>query len=151
MWVPTLVCLLATLDRGAQGGATFGGTVRSQALAAGSAAGALFSVRRELAGSVAVAALAPLPNGKPFALGAYAVSDIWVNPATGNDANSGATRAAAKRTLTAAWSMIPTSTQLTSRGFRLRLTAGRFTESMRERACSCPYRKHLVANWSRVA
>ena len=49
---------------------------------------------------------------------------IWVDPVRGKDARSGATRATALRTLTAAWNKIPARTAL-RRPYRIMITAGR--------------------------
>ena len=53
-----------------------------------------------------------LPDGKPFDIG-WASAGItarrrvlWVSPATGSDANSGATQAQAVQTFTRAWDMV---------------------------------------------
>ena len=60
--------------------------------------------------------------------GAPAVEQFWVDPAVGNDANSGASRTAAFRTLTEAWRRIPMNADL-ARGFQINLAAGTYPES----------------------
>ena len=60
--------------------------------------------------------------------GAPAFSQIWVDPAAGNDANSGASRALAVRTLSEAWRRVPINVDL-SVGFQINLTAGTYPES----------------------
>lgn len=64
------------------------------------------------------------PSGTgPYDPGSFTVQDLWVNPTTGDDGRTGATRAEALRTVNAAWNRIPTDTALTT-GYRLRLCAG---------------------------
>jgi hypothetical protein len=60
--------------------------------------------------------------------GAPAYTDIWVNPVSGNDANTGATRGAAVRTVEAAWWKVPRETALT-KAYRILLTPGDYQES----------------------
>ncbi|KAI7843290.1 hypothetical protein COHA_003122 [Chlorella ohadii] len=70
------------------------------------------------------------PTGAYFNMGTINVQDIWVDPKNGNNARSGLSESAAKRTLEAAWNMIPEATVLTSRGYRIRILPGRVTEAM---------------------
>ncbi|MFN2428094.1 MAG: DUF4215 domain-containing protein [Candidatus Binatia bacterium] len=58
--------------------------------------------------------------------GTPVLEDIWVDPVAGNNANSGATRMAAVRTLTEAWGRVPMSTTLAVTGYRIRLVAGTY-------------------------
>jgi hypothetical protein len=60
--------------------------------------------------------------------GAPAFNQIWVDPAAGNDGNSGASRAVAVRTLSEAWRRVPINVDL-STGFQINLTAGAYPES----------------------
>lgn len=60
--------------------------------------------------------------------GAPAFNQIWVDPAVGNDGNSGASRALAVRTLSEAWRRVPINVNLTT-GFQINLTAGTYPES----------------------
>jgi len=60
--------------------------------------------------------------------GAPAFNQIWVDPAAGNDANSGASRALAVRTLSEAWQRVPINVDL-STGFQINLMAGTYSES----------------------
>ena len=60
--------------------------------------------------------------------GAPAYNQIWVDPAAGNDGNSGASRALAVRTLSEAWRRVPINVDL-STGFQINLTAGTYPES----------------------
>ncbi|MFN2377580.1 MAG: DUF4215 domain-containing protein [Candidatus Binatia bacterium] len=60
--------------------------------------------------------------------GTPVLEDIWVDPVAGNDANSGATRMAAVRTLDEAWGRIPMSTTLATTGYRIRLVAGTYPQ-----------------------
>jgi hypothetical protein len=61
--------------------------------------------------------------------GAPAFNQIWVDPAAGNDVNSGASRALAVRTLSEAWRRVPINVDL-STGFQINLTAGTYAESV---------------------
>jgi len=56
------------------------------------------------------------------------VVDVWVDPAAGNDARSGASRDLAVQTLSEAWRRIPMGTTL-SLGVRINLVAGTYPES----------------------
>ena len=60
--------------------------------------------------------------------GARAFNQIWVDPSAGTDANSGASRALAVRTLSEAWRRVPANVDL-SAGFQINLTAGTYAES----------------------
>lgn len=61
--------------------------------------------------------------------GSPALTQIWVNPAAGNDASSGVSRALAVRTLSEAWRRVPVNVELTA-GFQINLTAGTYTEAV---------------------
>ena len=63
-----------------------------------------------------------------FDTGNPVVADVWVDPTAGNDAATGASRAAALRTLTEAWRRVPIATPLTQ-GVRINLVAGTYTAS----------------------
>lgn len=58
-----------------------------------------------------------------YSIGTPTLQDIWIDPLNGNDARSGATRAEALRSVTAAWQRIPRNQTLTT-GYRLQLMAG---------------------------
>ncbi len=60
--------------------------------------------------------------------GAPAFNQIWVDPAAGNDGNSGASRAVAVRTLSEAWRRVPINVDLLT-GFQINLTSGTYPES----------------------
>jgi hypothetical protein len=62
-------------------------------------------------------------------MGAPTLHDIWVDPVQGDDANSGATRALAVRTVANAWERIPSRTLLAETGYRILLVAGNYSES----------------------
>lgn len=64
-----------------------------------------------------------------YDIGSPSVSDLWVDPTNGNDANSGATRGSAVRTLTEAWNRIPHTTSPLTSGYRIMLVAGDYPES----------------------
>lgn len=78
-------------------------------------------VRRETAGTVG-------PDGR-FVMGRPELRDLWVDPLTGDDSRSGNSRAAALRTLSAAWNRIPQGTPLSGNGWRILLAAGSYPES----------------------
>src|SRR6266540_997183 len=56
------------------------------------------------------------------------VRDLWVDPVNGSDSNSGASRALAFRTITAAWDLVPSSVPLME-GVRIQLVAGTYSRS----------------------
>jgi len=57
-----------------------------------------------------------------YDLGTPIVTDLWVDPNAGNDANAGTSRSQALRTLYAAWSRLPATN--TTTGYRINLVAG---------------------------
>ena len=63
-----------------------------------------------------------------FDIGTPAVSEVWVDPVGGNDANSGATRGLAVKTVSEAWNRVPMERTL-SVGYRINLVAGTYPES----------------------
>jgi len=70
-------------------------------------------------------------GGGDYDIGNPILTDIWVDPAAGNDANSGATRSQSLRTVVAAWAKIPASTglnamALTATGYRIQLAPGAY-------------------------
>ena len=72
----------------------------------------------------------PMPTSPPtgpdrYVIGTVNVTDIWVDPVHGSDADSGSSRSQALRTVAAAWGRIPASTTL-GKGFRLQLVAGTY-------------------------
>ena len=71
----------------------------------------------------AAAASAQVPGAARYDIGAPAVTWVWVNPVTGNDAASGASNAPL-RTLTEAWNRIPANTVLTGHGYGIALMPG---------------------------
>jgi nuclear transport factor 2 (NTF2) superfamily protein len=62
-----------------------------------------------------------------YDIGTPAVTDLWVDAAHGNDGNSGASRAAALRTISAAWDRVPSGGTLATTGYRIMLAAGTYT------------------------
>jgi len=64
-----------------------------------------------------------------YDIGSPTVTDLWVDPVRGNDANAGNSRTAAFRTLTEAWNRVPINTTLTT-GFRINLVAGTYSDSI---------------------
>ncbi|HAM22861.1 MAG TPA: right-handed parallel beta-helix repeat-containing protein [Actinobacteria bacterium] len=71
----------------------------------------------------------PVGNNGRYDIGTFSGTDVWVNPATGSDSNSGATRGSALRTVGAAWGRIPRNQTLTT-GYRIQLVAGTYPESV---------------------
>ena len=61
----------------------------------------------------------------PGSLARFQGVDVWVDPVAGNDANDGAARTSAVRTVDEAWQRIPMGAHLTT-GYRLRLLPGRY-------------------------
>jgi hypothetical protein len=78
-----------------------------------------------LAALALVASLAPLV--RPATPAAAATITIWVDPVAGNNANNGATRGTAVRTIANAWGRIPASTTLTS-PYTISLVPGTYAE-----------------------
>lgn len=78
--------------------------------------------------SVCVAAVplgaAPAPA---FDIGAPSLTELWVDPVNGADANSGSTRDSALQTVIAAWNKIPEAAG--SSGWRIQLVAGDYPAS----------------------
>ncbi len=66
----------------------------------------------------------PLLAGSRYNPGTYTVRDLWVDPATGDDARTGDSRAAALRTVRAAWARVPAETAATNTGYRILLAPG---------------------------
>jgi hypothetical protein len=60
-----------------------------------------------------------------YDIGSPVLSEIWVNPVSGNDINSGTDAGHALRTITEAWNRIPDSGVLTT-GYRINLMQGTF-------------------------
>lgn len=69
-------------------------------------------------------------HATPYDMGTPALQDLWVDPATGNDANSGNSRAQALRTVTAAWNRIPIRQTLNATGYRIRLAPGIYAPNL---------------------
>lgn len=63
-----------------------------------------------------------------YEIGSPVLREVWVDPSTGNDSNSGDTRSQPLRTLTTAWTRIPARVALTG-GYRIRLLPGNYTSS----------------------
>ncbi|HRQ33472.1 MAG TPA: right-handed parallel beta-helix repeat-containing protein, partial [Anaerolineales bacterium] len=68
------------------------------------------------------------PAYELYATGSPSLRDIWVDPVNGNDANDGASPAAAFRTISAAWNDVPMNVVL-SEGVRINLQPGSYPES----------------------
>lgn len=79
--------------------------------------------------SITIAGGAVATDSRYYNIGTPVLTDIWVDPVNGNDANTGTVRGQALRTLTAAWNRIPVAATLTGSGRRVMLTAGNYPES----------------------
>lgn len=82
-------------------------------------------------------------NPASYDIGSPTWQDLWVNPASGNDAASGATSNQALRSVTEAWSRIPMGETLTNHAYRIRLLPGLHTNvpvywESRHGTPSCP-------------
>lgn len=64
-----------------------------------------------------------------YDMGSPTLTDIWVDPANGDDASTGADYATALRTLTEAWNRVPAGAELSGTGYRIQLAAGDYPES----------------------
>ena len=82
-----------------------------------------------LEGRLALAAgAAAQPRLPAYDVGTPSVTELWVDPASGNDARAGGTRADAVRTLAEAWRRVPAGVTL-SQGVRINLVAGTYAEA----------------------
>jgi hypothetical protein len=61
-----------------------------------------------------------------YDIGAPTLTEVWVNPATGNDMATGNSRPEALRTITEAWGRITSETPLTTTGYRILLVGGNY-------------------------
>jgi len=78
---------------------------------------------------ISVTAAGASSDPRYFDRGTPVLQDIWVDPVSGDNGNSGATRLLAVRTLTEAWGRVPISTTLTTTGYRIRLVAGTYLQA----------------------
>jgi hypothetical protein len=71
--------------------------------------------------------VSPFPSSSPSAaaydIGSPSVRDVWVDPVSGDDGNSGDSRAQALQSLNEAWARVPSAATLTT-GYRILLAAG---------------------------
>jgi len=67
----------------------------------------------------------PVGSDGRYDAGTFGGTDIFVNPSTGNDSNSGTTAGSPLRTITAAWNRIPAGQELTT-GRRIQLAPGTY-------------------------
>jgi hypothetical protein len=82
-----------------------------------------------LEGRLALAAgAAASPRLPAYDVGTPSVTELWVDPASGNDARAGGTRTDAVRTLAEAWRRVPAGVTL-SQGVRINLVAGSYAEA----------------------
>lgn len=67
--------------------------------------------------------------GAEYPIGTPTLTDLWVDPVNGQDDASGADRAQALRSISAAWQRIPRGVTLNETGYRIQLVAGDYPES----------------------
>ena len=77
------------------------------------------------AGTGAATTPTPTATAERFDTGTFTGTDLWVDPAAGDDANDGSSRDAALRTVDAAWQRIPSGEELTT-GYRILLAPGTY-------------------------
>ncbi len=65
-----------------------------------------------------------------YDIGSPTLTDIWVDPVNGDDANDGSIRTQAVQTVSEAWNRIPQAVTLSSTGYRIRLVSGDYPEDM---------------------
>ncbi len=65
-----------------------------------------------------------------YDIGSPTLQDIWVDPVSGNNSNSGNSRSQPLQTVAAAWGRIPANTTLSSTGYRIRLVAGNYSSGL---------------------
>ncbi|MCX6431469.1 MAG: right-handed parallel beta-helix repeat-containing protein [Actinobacteria bacterium] len=82
----------------------------------------VFSLTAASPAAAAPSALPPVDS--PYAIGRPVLKTIWVDPRSGSDGRSGASRRQALRTLDAAWQRIPQGRALTRTGYRIMITPG---------------------------
>jgi len=68
------------------------------------------------------------PQLPAYDIGSPTLTEIWVDPASGNDSRGGGSRADAVRTLSEAWQRVPAGVAL-SQGVRINLVAGTYSEA----------------------
>lgn len=68
-------------------------------------------------------------DSRLYAIGTPVLKDLWVDPVNGNDTNTGATRAQAKKTVQAAWNLTPRGTTFTQTGYRILLVPGTYSSA----------------------
>jgi len=74
-------------------------------------------------------AVAQSVNGTTYDIGSPTLTYLWVDPINGSDNRSGASRALALKTVTAAWGKIPTAQTLTT-GYQINLVKGTYPRSI---------------------
>lgn len=65
-----------------------------------------------------------------YQIGSPVLTDIWVDPAKGNDRHTGSSRKRALRTLAAAWDRIPMGKTLRGTGYRVLLAPGTYAKTV---------------------
>jgi hypothetical protein len=70
----------------------------------------------------------PIVSGD-YDIGTPTLTELWVDPVNGDDANGGTSRQDALRTITAAWYHIPAGVQLSSSGYCIQLVSGAYPEN----------------------
>jgi Right handed beta helix region len=69
------------------------------------------------------------PEAGAYRIGSPSLRSIWVDREQGRDSNSGSSRDAALRTLSAAWRRVPQGRTIRRRGYRILLARGRYPDS----------------------
>lgn len=78
--------------------------------------------------SIASGSLAQNLSYGRYDIGSPTLQQLWIDPISGDDSNSGNSRQSALRTVTAAWNRIPSNVTLTS-GFKINLLSGNYSSS----------------------
>ncbi|MEO7912441.1 MAG: right-handed parallel beta-helix repeat-containing protein [Roseiflexaceae bacterium] len=73
--------------------------------------------------------IAAAPGAPRYDIGSPTLADLWVDPANGDDGNSGATREQALRSVTEAWNRVPSGATLNGTGYRIMLVRGSYAEA----------------------
>ena len=76
----------------------------------------------------AATVLAQVAGSGAYDIGSPVVEDVYVDPDSGNDGNSGSSRSDALRTVAEAWDRIPQGSTLSGNGYRINLLPGSYPE-----------------------
>lgn len=81
-----------------------------------------------LSALISASAQAQEAYGTTYSIGSPVLSNLWVDPMHGNDANTGNSSNSAVRTVIEAWNRIPSYTPLITTGYRICLMSGDYAE-----------------------